>query len=38
MKTGGKTVKVGGRRVAVCCDDCATKLKANPAKYLEGCQ
>src|SRR5438445_6584888 len=30
MKTGGKTVKVGGRRVALCCDDCATKIKANP--------
>jgi YHS domain-containing protein len=35
-KTGPKTVKVGGRNVVFCCDDCAEKVKANPAKYWEG--
>jgi Cu(I)/Ag(I) efflux system membrane fusion protein len=29
-------VEVGGRKVGVCCDGCAPKLKSNPAKYLSG--
>ena len=34
IKDGGKTVKLDDRVfVVVCCDDCAEKVKANPAKY-----
>ena len=33
IKDGGKTVKVDNTSVVVCCDDCAEKVKANPAKY-----
>jgi hypothetical protein len=29
------TVKVGGKEVAVCCDECAGKLKESPAKYIK---
>ena len=35
IKEDGRQVKVDGRVVLVCCDDCATKVKANPAKYLK---
>jgi len=35
IKNGGKTVKLSGRSVVVCCDDCGEKVKANPAKYLK---
>jgi ribosome-binding protein aMBF1 (putative translation factor) len=34
IKDVGKTVKVEGTSVVVCCDDCAEKAKANPRKYL----
>src|SRR5262249_40270291 len=27
-------VEVGGRKVEVCCDGCAPKLRSNPARYL----
>lgn len=29
-------VKVGSKSIAVCCADCAAKLRANPAKYKVG--
>jgi ribosome-binding protein aMBF1 (putative translation factor) len=35
MEGEEKTVEVKGRKVAVCCDDCAAKLKADPAKYMK---
>ena len=35
IKSGGKNVRVSGRSVVVCCDDCGEKVKANPAKYLK---
>jgi hypothetical protein len=34
IKDDGKQVKVNGRIVLVCCDDCAKKVKADPAKYI----
>ena len=34
LKDDAKTVTVKGKPVGVCCDDCAVKLKADPAKYL----
>lgn len=33
MKEGGIKVKVGGKEITVCCDDCAKKAKESPAKY-----
>jgi ribosome-binding protein aMBF1 (putative translation factor) len=30
---GGIKVKVGGKEITVCCDDCAKKAKQSPAKY-----
>jgi ribosome-binding protein aMBF1 (putative translation factor) len=33
IKDGGIKVKVGGKEITVCCDDCAKKAKASPAKY-----
>jgi ribosome-binding protein aMBF1 (putative translation factor) len=33
MKDGGLKVKVAGKQITVCCDDCADKAKANPATY-----
>ena len=33
IKEGGIKVKVGGSEITVCCDDCAKKAKASPAKY-----
>jgi ribosome-binding protein aMBF1 (putative translation factor) len=33
IKDGGIQVKVGGSEITVCCDDCAKKAKASPAKY-----
>jgi len=26
-------VKVGGKEITVCCEDCAKKVKENPGKY-----
>jgi len=34
IKDGGKTVKISGQSLVVCCDDCAEKVKTNPEKYL----
>jgi len=36
IKDEGKTVKVSGQTVVVCCDDCAEKVKAQPQKYIRG--
>lgn len=33
MKDGGIRVKVAGKEITVCCDECASKAKAEPAKY-----
>ena len=30
---GGIKVKVAGKEITVCCDDCARKAKEDPAKY-----
>ena len=35
IKDGGIKVKVGGKEVAVCCDDCAKKVQEEPAKYAK---
>jgi ribosome-binding protein aMBF1 (putative translation factor) len=35
IKDQGKTVKVEGKNVVVCCDDCAEKVKTNPRQYLQ---
>jgi ribosome-binding protein aMBF1 (putative translation factor) len=32
IKDKGVAVKVGGKTVLVCCDDCAKEAKKNPAK------
>lgn len=32
IKDGEIKVKVGGKEITVCCDDCATKAKDVPAK------
>ena len=32
IKDGGVQVKVGGKEVTVCCDDCAKKAKEGAAK------
>jgi hypothetical protein len=32
IKDGGIQVKVGGKEVTVCCDDCAKKAKEGAAK------
>lgn len=34
IKDEGRKVKVDGRVVLVCCEDCEKKVKANPAKYI----
>jgi ribosome-binding protein aMBF1 (putative translation factor) len=36
IKDDGKQVKVKGRVILVCCDDCAAKVKADPIKYING--
>jgi endogenous inhibitor of DNA gyrase (YacG/DUF329 family) len=33
IKDGGIKVKAGDKQITVCCDECAKKVKANPAKY-----
>jgi YHS domain-containing protein len=35
LKDGGIAVKVGGREIIVCCDECAEKAKENPSKYAK---
>ena len=34
IKDGGIKVKVAGKEITVCCDDCAKKAKEAPAKYV----
>ena len=37
IKDGGKKVQLDDRVIViVCCDDCAEKVKADPAKYAKG--
>lgn len=33
IKDEGIKVKVGGKEITVCCEDCATKAKQDPAQY-----
>ena len=33
IKDQKHAVKVKGKTIAVCCDECAEKVKADPAKY-----
>ena len=33
LDQNAKEVKVGGRTIKVCCDECAEKVKASPEKY-----
>jgi ribosome-binding protein aMBF1 (putative translation factor) len=33
IKDDGIKVKVSGKEITVCCDDCAKKAQENPAKY-----
>jgi TRASH domain-containing protein len=33
IKDAGIVVKIGDKQIIVCCDDCATKAKENPAAY-----
>jgi ribosome-binding protein aMBF1 (putative translation factor) len=33
IKDQGIKVKVGGKEITVCCDECATKAKKNPTQY-----
>ena len=35
IKDGGIKVKVAGKEITVCCDDCAQKAKESPAKYVK---
>jgi hypothetical protein len=35
IKDKGTEVKVGNKKVAVCCDDCAKKVQTNPDKYAK---
>jgi len=33
IKDGGIKVKVAGKEITVCCDECAKKAKENPGQY-----
>jgi ribosome-binding protein aMBF1 (putative translation factor) len=33
IKDGGIKVKVAGKEITVCCDDCAKQAQAEPKKY-----
>jgi ribosome-binding protein aMBF1 (putative translation factor) len=33
IEGNGKTVKLEGTNVLVCCDECAEKVRSNPGKY-----
>jgi hypothetical protein len=35
IKDKGHEVKVGKKKVLVCCDDCAKKVQSNPDKYAK---
>ncbi len=34
LDASAKSVRVNGRTVKVCCDECDKKIRAEPAKYL----
>jgi ribosome-binding protein aMBF1 (putative translation factor) len=36
IQDGGIPIKVGGKEITVCCDDCAKKAQEDPAKYGGG--
>jgi ribosome-binding protein aMBF1 (putative translation factor) len=33
IKDGGIKVKIDGKEITVCCDDCAKEAEADPAKF-----
>jgi ribosome-binding protein aMBF1 (putative translation factor) len=33
IRDGGIPIKVGGKEITVCCDDCAKKAQEDPAKF-----
>jgi len=35
IKDQGITVNADGRKVTVCCEDCAKKAAENPAEFIE---
>ncbi len=36
MKEGGLKVKVAGKEITVCCGECTSKVRADPAAYAKG--
>jgi ribosome-binding protein aMBF1 (putative translation factor) len=34
IKEGGIKVKVAGKEITVCCDDCAKKARESPTKFV----
>lgn len=36
IKDDRKEVRIDGRVVLVCCDECALKIKTDPGKYIKG--
>lgn len=35
IKEGGIKVKVGGKEITVCCDDCVKQAQTEPSKYAQ---
>jgi hypothetical protein len=33
MQDGGIKIKVAGKEITVCCDECAAKMQEDPAAY-----
>ena len=33
IKDGGIKVTAGGKEITVCCDECASKVREEPARY-----
>jgi ribosome-binding protein aMBF1 (putative translation factor) len=38
IKEGGIKVKVGGKEITVCCDDCVKAAQADPSKFAQAVQ
>ena len=38
IKDGGIKVKVAGKEITVCCDDCAKQAHSDPGKYAAAAQ
>jgi ribosome-binding protein aMBF1 (putative translation factor) len=38
IKEGGIKVKVGGKEITVCCDDCVKAAETDPSKYAQAVQ